>query len=101
MREPFRKYAAGHRVDLRRSWHEPRRRPILRIEEAYTMQVIYHKDVAHQPFPGGATYQTLVGDEAGSTPVRLGIQTSEPGYETPYHSHPYIEILTIVAGTGE
>ena len=65
------------------------------------MQVIYHNDVAHQPFPGGATYQTLVGDEAGSTPVRLGIQTSEPGYETPYHSHPYIEILTIVAGTGE
>jgi quercetin dioxygenase-like cupin family protein len=65
------------------------------------MRVIYHKDVPPQPFPGGATYQTLVGDERGSTPVRLGIQTSEPGYETPYHSHPYMEILTIVAGTGE
>ena len=65
------------------------------------MQVIYHKDVARQPFPGGATYQTLVGDDSGSTPVRLGIQTSEPGYETPYHSHPYTEILTIVSGEGE
>jgi len=65
------------------------------------MQVIYHKDVARQPFPGGATYQTLVGDDGGSTPVRLGIQTSEPGYETPYHSHPYMEILTIVSGEGE
>lgn len=65
------------------------------------MQVIYHQDVAPQPFPGGATYQTLVGDETGATPVRLGIQTSEPGYETPYHSHPYMEILTIVAGRGE
>jgi mannose-6-phosphate isomerase-like protein (cupin superfamily) len=64
------------------------------------MQVIYHKDVARQDFPGGATYQHLVGDEAGSTPVRLGVQTSEPGYETPYHSHPYMEILTIIAGTG-
>ncbi|MSO75553.1 MAG: cupin domain-containing protein [Alphaproteobacteria bacterium] len=65
------------------------------------MQVIYHKDVPRQPFPGGATYQSLVGDELGSTPVRLGIQVSDPGYETPYHSHPYMEILTIIAGTGE
>ena len=65
------------------------------------MKAIYHKDVPRQPFPGGATYQTLVGDERGSTPVRLGIQVSDPGYETPYHSHPYMEILTIVAGTGE
>jgi len=65
------------------------------------MQVIYHKDVPSQPFPGGAAYQQLVGDAEGSTPVRLGIQTSEPGYETPYHSHPYMEILTIISGTGE
>lgn len=65
------------------------------------MQVIYHADVPQQDFPGGATYQHLVGDAAGSTPVRLGIQVSQPGYQTSYHSHPYMEILTIVAGHGE
>ena len=44
------------------------------------------------------TYQTLVGDTEGSTPVRVGIQTSPPGYATPIHSHPYMEILTILEG---
>jgi mannose-6-phosphate isomerase-like protein (cupin superfamily)/ketosteroid isomerase-like protein len=65
------------------------------------MPIIYHEDVAPEPFPGGATYRTLVGDGEGSTPVRIGIQTSPPGYATPHHSHPYVEILTILAGTGE
>jgi quercetin dioxygenase-like cupin family protein len=65
------------------------------------MQVIYHEELPKVPFQGGATYRNVVGDEQGSTPVRLGIQVSEPGYETPYHSHPYIEILTIISGEGE
>jgi mannose-6-phosphate isomerase-like protein (cupin superfamily) len=47
------------------------------------------------------TYQTLVGDECGSTPVRVGIQTSVPGTMTPLHSHPYMEILTVLEGRGE
>ena len=65
------------------------------------MSIVHHQDVPLQPFPGGATYQTLVGDDAGSTRVRIGIQTSPPGYATPTHSHPYMEILTIMSGTGE
>jgi quercetin dioxygenase-like cupin family protein len=65
------------------------------------MPIVYHQDVPTQPFPGGATYQTLIGDDAGSTPVRIGIQVSPPGYSTPTHSHPYLEILTILEGTGE
>ncbi len=65
------------------------------------MAIVYHQDVSPQPFSGGATYQTLVGDDAGSTPVRIGIQTSPPGYATPTHSHPYMEILLIMSGTGE
>ncbi len=65
------------------------------------MPVILHDSVPHEPFPGGATYQTLVGDADGSTPVRLGLQTSPPGYKTPLHSHPYWEILTVVDGEGE
>ena len=65
------------------------------------MPVVYHANVPHEPFRGGATYQTVVGDEQGSTPVRLGIQTSPPGYRTPLHSHPYMETLMILEGAGE
>lgn len=65
------------------------------------MPIVYHQDVPREPFSGGATYQTLVGDEQGSTPVRIGIQESPPGYATPTHSHPYVEILTVLEGTGE
>lgn len=63
--------------------------------------IINHDTIAREEFPGGATYQTLVGDDAGSTPVRCGIQTSPPGYATPNHAHPYVEIVTVLAGTGE
>lgn len=65
------------------------------------MPVVYHSEVAQEPFRGGATYQTLVGDEEGSTPVRVGIQTSPPGYRTPLHSHPYLETITVLEGEGE
>jgi quercetin dioxygenase-like cupin family protein len=34
-------------------------------------------------------------------PIRTGIQTSQPGYATPPHSHPYPEILTVIEGRGE
>ena len=65
------------------------------------MPVLQHTAVPHQPFSGGATYQTLVGDDQGSTPVRVGIQTSPPGYQTRTHSHPYMEVLTVLEGRGE
>jgi quercetin dioxygenase-like cupin family protein len=65
------------------------------------MPVVYHSDVAAEPFKGGATYQTLVGDEQGSTPIRVGIQTSPPGYKTALHSHPYLETITVLEGEGE
>src|SRR5688572_7919430 len=65
-----------------------------------TMPVVVHKDVPFDPFNPGATYQTLVGDAQGSTPFRLGIQTSSPGYRTPLHSHPYMESLTVLEGEG-
>ena len=53
-------------------------------------------------FPGGATYKTLIGDDNGAEiPIRTGIQTSEPGYQTRLHSHPYVEVLTVVSGRGE
>src|SRR5262245_12145709 len=65
------------------------------------MSVIHHDAVPLESFSGGATYQTLVGDDTGTTPVRVGIQTSPPGYRTRTHSHPYMEVLTVLEGSGE
>lgn len=53
-------------------------------------------------FAGGATYRTIVGDDAGAdVPIRTGIQNSPPGYATRPHSHPYVETLTVIEGRGE
>lgn len=65
------------------------------------MPIIQIENVQKEEFETGRTYQTLVGDDEGSTPVRLGIQTSPPGYSTGTHWHPYMEIITVIEGTGE
>ncbi len=53
-------------------------------------------------FEGGALYRAIVGDDTGADiPVRTGYQYSPPGYQTPFHSHPYTEIITVIAGRGE
>jgi quercetin dioxygenase-like cupin family protein len=52
--------------------------------------------------PGMATYRTIIGDDTGAgLPIRTGIQTSQPGYQTRVHSHPYVETLTVMSGRGE
>ena len=65
------------------------------------MAIIKLDEVSKQTFPNGATYQTIVGDEDGTTPVRVGVQVSPPGYSTGTHSHPYMEIVSVLEGTGE
>jgi mannose-6-phosphate isomerase-like protein (cupin superfamily) len=53
-------------------------------------------------FGAGATYRPIVADDnCAEVPVRTGVQTSPPGYATRVHSHPYVEILTVLAGRGE
>jgi quercetin dioxygenase-like cupin family protein len=52
--------------------------------------------------PGAATYRAIIGDDTGEgLPIRTGIQTSQPGYQTRVHSHPYVETLTVISGRGE
>jgi quercetin dioxygenase-like cupin family protein len=64
--------------------------------------VIRHSERPNMTFPGGADYCPVIGDDNGAgVPVRTGIQTSPPGYETQPHSHPYIELLTVLEGEGE
>ena len=69
---------------------------------AGAIQVIREDERPVVDFVGGATYRTIVGDDAGEgVPIRTGIQTSPPGYQTRVHSHPYVETLTVIAGRGE
>jgi mannose-6-phosphate isomerase-like protein (cupin superfamily) len=46
-------------------------------------------------------YQLIIGNDEGTTPIRVGIQTAQPGYEASLHSHPYVEILHVLEGTAE
>lgn len=46
-----------------------------------------------------SNYRQIVGDEAGTTPVRTGIQTCLPNYEVPLHRHPYMEVIHVLEGT--
>ena len=66
------------------------------------LTVIRHAERPSVMLPGGAAYQPIIGDDTGEgLPIRTGIQTSQPGYTTPLHSHPYAEILTVLEGMGE
>ncbi len=66
------------------------------------LTLIRHADRPTVAFVGGATYCPIIGDDTGEgIPIRTGIQTSPPGYATQPHSHPYVELLTVLEGTGE
>jgi quercetin dioxygenase-like cupin family protein len=42
--------------------------------------------------------RVLIGDESKSTPIRAALQTCQPGYDVPFHCHPYIEYLMVLEG---
>ena len=63
--------------------------------------VVRLEDTEQVSFGPLSHYQLIIGDDEGSTPVRTGIQTAEPGYVAPVHQHPYIEILHILDGAAE
>jgi mannose-6-phosphate isomerase-like protein (cupin superfamily) len=65
------------------------------------MQVVRLDETEVVSFGPLSHYQPIIGDDAGSTPVRTGIQTARPGYVAPVHSHPYLEILHILDGAAE
>ncbi len=66
------------------------------------LTAIRHAERPTVAFAGGATYQPIIGDDTGADmPIRTGIQTSPPGYQTQLHSHPYVEVLTVLEGRGE
>lgn len=67
--------------------------------ELKTLKLKKLADAERVEFGPLAHYNPLIAD--GDTPTRTGIQTSEPGYVAPMHSHPYVEILFILEGQME
>jgi mannose-6-phosphate isomerase-like protein (cupin superfamily) len=65
------------------------------------MKVIRLAETDVVKFGPDAVYQLILGDDEGTTPIRTGIQTSQPGYVAPVHSHPYLEVLHILDGVAE
>lgn len=64
-------------------------------------RVIRLSDSEKVPFAENSFYQPILNGEAGGFPIFTGIQTAEPGYQTPPHQHPYLEVLHILEGTAE
>ena len=65
------------------------------------LKVTHYDDVPTEEFPGGAQYRTLVEEKSDDAELVTGIQVSPPGYSTPNHSHPYVEIITVIEGHAE
>lgn len=63
------------------------------------VKVAYLDKAATVSFGDLAHYRPLIAD--GDTPMRTGIQVSEPGYVAQPHSHPYWEMLLILEGDAE
>ena len=66
-----------------------------------TMTVVHLANTEVVKFGPDAVYQPILGDAEGRFPIRTGIQTSQPGYQAPLHSHPYIEVLHVLEGRAE
>ena len=64
-------------------------------------KVIRLSESAIVPFADNSFYQPILDGEAGGFPIFTGIQTAEPGYETPPHQHPYLEVLHVLEGQME
>src|SRR6266478_8015 len=86
---------------MRLSWHNLRLAPHLgetagrpTTEGAMDeLKVVRLDETDVVKFGPDAVYQLILGDDEGTTPIRTGIQTSQPGYVAPVHSHPYMEVL--------
>jgi hypothetical protein len=65
------------------------------MAQLHTLKVGKLADSSRFEYGPMAFYHPLIAD--GDTPVRTGIQTSAPGYVTPMHWHPYVELLFITA----
>ncbi|MEO6743397.1 MAG: cupin domain-containing protein [Caldimonas sp.] len=64
-------------------------------------KVVRSEDVERVSYGPKSELQVLIGDNEGSTPIRTALQTCQPGYDVPYHCHPYTEYLIVLQGSAE
>src|SRR5439155_18045934 len=93
---------------MRLSWHSLRSPPHLGETAENTMEgpmdelkVVRLDETEVVKFGPDAIYQLILGDDEGTTPIRTGIQTSQPGYVAPVHSHPSMEVVHILYAVAE
>jgi quercetin dioxygenase-like cupin family protein len=59
------------------------------------------EDVETVSYGPQSDLRVLIGDDDGSTPIRAALQTCKPGYDVPFHCHPYTEYLILLEGAAE
>ncbi len=68
---------------------------------ATEFKVTRFDDAEYVSYGEKSDLRVLIGDENRSTPIRTALQTCQPGYQVPYHSHPYTEYLILLKGSAE
>lgn len=59
------------------------------------------EDAEYVSYGPASELHVLIGDADQSTPIRSALQTCQPNYHVPFHSHPYIEYLIVMQGGAE
>lgn len=58
-------------------------------------------DAEYVSYGSQSDLRVLIGGPQRNTPIRSALQTCRPGYDVPFHCHPYIEYLIILEGSAE
>lgn len=58
-------------------------------------------DAEYVSYGSQSDLRVLIGGPQRNTPIRSALQTCQPGYDVPFHCHPYIEYLIILEGSAE
>ena len=58
-------------------------------------------EAEHVSYGSQSDLRVLVGDDQKSSPIRVALQTCQPAYDVPFHSHPYTEYLIVLEGSAE
>ena len=66
-----------------------------------SFKVVRSEDVETVSYGPMSDLRVLIGDDEGSTPIRTALQTCQPGYDVPFHCHPYTEYLIVLQGAAE
>ncbi len=58
-----------------------------------------HADTELVSYGPKSDLRVYIGDDEKTTAIRTALQTCQPGYDVPFHCHPYIEYLILMQGS--